>query len=177
MKNLFRIVGVIFAVCIILGVILTNSDDTSTKKNSASQTAQTEENNDENKGNPEEKADPNLLYSDENYTITYKKLKGTPGITMAMLQLKLENNSDKNAFITLSEGYVNDTAITFLGGNMTFDGISPQKSGICTFSFGYDGILESFDDIEKLEFKIQISDPDNISTKLLQTNTITIYPN
>lgn len=177
MKDLFRIWGVVFAIFIILGVILANSDDTSTKNNDITQATQSEESNEKSKENAEEKADPNVLYSDDNYKITYKKLKEIPGITMATLQLKLENNSDKNAFITLSDSYVNDTAITFLGGNSGFDGILPGKSSICTFVFGYDGILESVDDIEKLEFKIQIADPDNMSTKLLQTDTITIYPN
>lgn len=170
MKKLLKILGVIFVICIIFALIFLNSDDTN-KTPTTNQNVENSENAESNKENSD------LLYSDDNYKITYKEIKETPGITMGMLQLKFENHSDKNAFVTLTEGYVNDTAITFLGGNVTLDGVQPGKNSICTFSFGYDGILESVDEIEKLEFKIQVLDPDNISTNILTTDTITVYPN
>lgn len=118
-----------------------------------------------------------VIYEDKNYKITYLGISNpTSGlITVCFLKLKITNNSDKNIMLSLREGYVNDISVSFLGGNDSFDGLAPGKSAICTFSFGYANHgIESIDDIEKIEFKLSVTDT-HFNT-LKKTNRITINP-
>ena len=118
----------------------------------------------------------NILYSDDKFKISFVNLVDPKsGLTMYNMNLKLENNSDKNVIIYLSEAYVNDTAITFLGGNADFEGTAPGKQAICAFMFGYaNHDINSIEDIKKIEFKISLKNSDNYSDELLSTDTVTL---
>lgn len=126
----------------------------------------------ENEDNNKDK----VLYSDDNFKITFVNLRDPKsGMTMYNMNLKLENNSKKNAVIYLSEAYVNDTAITFLGGNADLKGVASGKNSICAFMFGYaDHDINDIEDIKKIEFKITLRNSDDFSDVLLSTDTITI---
>lgn len=132
----------------------------------------------DNKTDGENVQEDNVIYADDSFKITYLEMSDPPtGMTVFYMSLKLENDSDKSVFITLDDGYVNDTAVLFFGGNVDFDGTLPGKKSICTFGFGYDKMgISKLEDIEKIEFKIKLSNPDNISEKILETDTITINP-
>lgn len=114
-----------------------------------------------------------IVYQDDQFTVTYLDLKDTTGVTMATMTFRVENHSDKNVWLSLPEGYANDTSVTFLGGN-ALNGIAPDKSAVVAFTFGYNNILEDFDDLEKLEFKVAIIDSDSILTTLAESKTITL---
>ena len=58
------------------------------------------------------------------------------GITMLTLSLKLENNSGETVNVILTDAYINDIKIQFLGGLELETG----KNGLGVYSFGYGGI-------------------------------------
>lgn len=120
--------------------------------------------------------DGKVLYSDDNFKITFVNLADPKtGLTMYNMNLKLENNSDKNVSIYLSEAYVNDIAIKFLGGNADFEGVAPGKKSICAFMFGYDNHdINDIKDVKKLEFKVNLRNSEKFSEVLLSTDTITL---
>lgn len=172
MKNKFKLILPLFLVavvalplggCYALGEYLIESAYYEEKGNYSTDNSQQEK--------PER-----VVYSDENVTITYLGVDDPyTGLTLFFMDLRIENNFDKNAFIVLSEGYINDTAISFLGGNATFEGIKPNKKAVCRFTFGYDGLgITKIEDIYKIEFKIKLVNPDDFSEVLLETDTITI---
>lgn len=121
----------------------------------------------------------NVLYCDDNFKITFVNLVDPKsGVTMYNMNLKLENNSDKNVSIYLSDAYVNDVAITFLGGNAGFEGVAPGKKSICAFMFGYANHgIDNIEDVKKMEFKITLRNSDEFSDVLLSTDTITLNLN
>ena len=133
-----------------------------------------EQTTEENKQNNAEKG--KLLYSDDNFKITFVNLVDMKsGITMYNMNLKLENNSDKKVLITLDDAYMNDSKITFLGGNADFDGTAPGKKSVCAFTFGYANTgISSIEDIKKMEFKITLRNSDNFSDVLLSTDRVTL---
>lgn len=117
-----------------------------------------------------------IIYSGDNAKITYLGIdEPKTGLTLFTMSLKLENHFDKNAFITLSDSYINDTAVQFLGGNLTYEGVKPNKNAVCVFTFGYNNLgISKVEDINKVEFKIKLTNPDNFSEVLLETETITL---
>ncbi len=116
------------------------------------------------------------IYKDEKIKITYLGLSDPKsGLTLFNMSLKLENNFNKNVFTTLTDSYINDTAVQFLGGNLSFEGIKPNKKGVCVFTFGYDKMgISKIEDINKIEFKIKLVNPDDFSEIILETDTITL---
>lgn len=75
------------------------------------------------------------------------------GITMLTLDLKIENNSGETVNVILTDGYINDTKIQFLGALELETG----KNGRGVYSFGYGGLgISGKEDIKKIEFKLQI---------------------
>lgn len=113
----------------------------------------------------------NILYEDENFKVSYIDFKDlNMGVTMFHLYLKVENYSDKSVNVFLRDGYANDTSIHFMSG-LLYE-ILPGKNAVCVNSFGYDGLgFDSIDDVEKLEFKVDISDSDTWDT-ILETDMI-----
>ena len=161
-------------VIFVIGFIFSAIFRESIKPDSATISDQTtEETNQENKDNAEE---DKVLYSDDRFKITFVNLVDMKtGITMYNMNLKLENNSNKNVMIQLEDAYINDTKITFLGGNADFDGTAPGKKSICAFAFGYANTgINSIEDVKKMEFKIKLTNSDKYSETLLSTDTITL---
>lgn len=75
--------------------------------------------------------------------------------------------------VSLTDGYANDTAVTFMTGLPVE--ILPGKNAVGAFGFGYANLgIESIDDIKKLEFKINLRDSESILDVLLETENITI---
>lgn len=94
------------------------------------------------------------------------------GVTAFNLSLKIENNSDKKVVATLVDGYANDTAV-FFGSAVPVE-IMPGKNAFGVFILGYNNTgISSIDEIEKLQFKIQLYD-ENFSESLLKTSDITL---
>ena len=124
-----------------------------------------------------QKTNEKVVYSDEHAKITYLGIDDPKtGLAIFTMSIKVENNFDKNAFIMLNEGYINDMAVQFFGGNISYEGIKPNKSAVCVFTFGYDKLgITKLDDINKVEFKIKLTNPDDFSDVLLETDTITLF--
>lgn len=73
---------------------------------------------------------------------------------------------------TLVDGYANDTAV-FFGSGVLVE-IMPGKNAVGVFILGYNNTgISSIDEIEKLQFKIQLYD-ENFSESLLKTSDITL---
>lgn len=148
------------------------TDVTTSVEQTAKENDKEESNQKENNTSDKDK----VLYSDDNFKISFVNLADPKtGLTMYNMNLKLENNSDKNVTIYLSEAYVNDIAITFLGGNADFEGVAPGKKSICAFMFGYaDHGIDDIEDVEKIEFKVTLRNSSDFSDVLLNTDTITL---
>ncbi len=166
-KALSAILSVVAVVVVfsIVNSIITGSDSDIPSSKDTSGSQQTEE----------VKDDERVLYEDDNFKISYIDITDpNSGLTMYIMNLKLENKSEKSVLISLEETYINDTQVQFLGGNLSFDGTLPGKKSICSFSFGYDKLgIKSIEDIKNIEFKIELTDTD-FSEVYLETDTIKI---
>lgn len=114
------------------------------------------------------------IYSDDNIEVKYSGIDdpGT-GMNMFRMTLNVENKFEKNILIYLDECYINDSKVNVLGGNADFDGIKPYKKAACRFLLTYDPAeISKIDDINKIEFKINIKDKD--FENMLTTDTITL---
>ncbi len=182
--GLIAFIAFIIVIRLIVSALIFNDKPSSTTPTSIGQTSNETDSQEKSKNTgdktdsqeKDENTDKDVLYCDDNFKITYISLVDPhTGLTMYNMNLKLENNSNKNVSIYLSDAYVNDIAIEFLGGNSSFDGTAPGKKSICAFMFGHANHgLESIDDIKKMEFKITLRNSDQFSDVLLSTDTITM---
>lgn len=129
--------------------------------------------NDNSSANQETKKEEILLYSDDNFNITFVDFKDpNVGVTSYNLYLKIENNSDKTVIVSPSDGYANDEAV-FLGSGMPVK-VAPNKNITGVFVVGYGNTsIQSIDEIKTLELKLTLYD-ENWSEELLQTENLTI---
>lgn len=160
---------VIVVLFIVLIAVASQSDSNDTSSESSSEDESSTVNSEESKD------DERILYEDDNFKISYIDITDpNSGLTMYIMNLKLENKSENSVFISLEETYINDTQVQFLGGNLSFDGTLPGKKSICSFSFGYDKLgIKSIEDIKNIEFTIKLTDTD-FSEVYLETDTIKI---
>lgn len=152
------VIIIIIAINLIVAIMLGNNDNSSNKA-----TTQTEQ------GEHTE----NVLYSDDNFKITFVDFKDPNlGVTSYNLLLKIENNSDKTVIVSPSDGYANDEAV-FLGSGMPVK-VKPDKKVTGTFVVGYGNTsIKSIDEIKTLELKITLYD-ENFSEAILNTGDILI---
>lgn len=123
--------------------------------------------------NEETKKEETLLFSDDNFNITFVDFKDPKvGVTSYNLYLKIENNSDKTVIVSPSDGYANNEAV-FLGSGMPVK-IAPNKMATGAFVVGYGNTsIQSIDEIKTLEFKLTLYD-ENWSEKISETEGLTI---
>lgn len=77
------------------------------------------------------------------------------GVTAFAVALNLNNTSNKEVTVTLTDGYVNDTKVQFMSGLPVT--IASGKKAVGVYTFGYDGLgFSKIEEIEKMEFKISL---------------------
>lgn len=152
------VIIIIIAINLIVAIMLGNNYNSSNKA-----TTQTEQ------GEQTE----NVLYSDDNFKITFVDFKDPNlAVTSYNLLLKIENNSDKTVIVSPSDGYANDEAV-FLGSGMPVK-IKPDKKVTGAFVVGYSNTsIKTIDEIKTLELKITLYD-ENFSETILNTGDILI---
>lgn len=152
------IIGIIVLLFVVASIVSTPTDGGSDSTSSAAE---------------QQSLEGKVLYEDSNYKVTYVGFEDPGmGVTAFNLSLKIENNSDKKVVATLVDGYANDTAV-FFGSAVPVE-IMPGKNAFGVFILGYNNTgISSIDEIEKLQFKIQLYD-ENFSESLLKTSDITI---
>lgn len=152
------IIGIIVLLFVVASIVSTPTDGGSDSTSSAAE---------------QQSLEGKVLYEDSNYKVTYVGFEDPGmGVTAFNLSLKIENNSDKKVVATLVDGYANDTAV-FFGSAVPVE-IMPGKNAVGVFILGYNNTgISSIDEIEKLQFKIQLYD-ENFSESLLKTSDITI---
>jgi hypothetical protein len=174
MKNTIKVLLVVLVVLLIARFYGNNLDENNTINELSSENVSL---NDEKHITPvEETQEEKVVYFDDMIKLTYLGVDDpNTGLTMFFIQFRLENKYDKNVFVISNEEYVNDTAVSFIGGNVSFEGIKPGKKAVCNFGFGYDGMgITNVDEIYKVEFKLKLVNPDDFSEVYLETDTITI---
>lgn len=166
----FAAVAVIVIFVIVFAIAATSSPDNTAKRS------------DESGGKSEEELSSsetqteNILYSDDNFTVSYVGARDDITGTMSAItmSLKLENRSDKNVLIVLENCYINDYAVQPLGGNIDLDGTKAGKNSVCPFLLGYaDTGITGVKDIEKIEFRIKFKNAEDWED-ILETDTITV---
>lgn len=110
----------------------------------------------------DEAKDDNIIYNDSNIKVSFIKVADASdygvGVTACYIYLKVENVSSQKLTVSLTEAYANDSAVTVMSGlPMT---LAPGKNSKQPFMFGYNNILSSAEDVEKLEFKIMLMSED-----------------
>ena len=127
--------------------------------------------------NEEKKNEEKILYSDDNFKVTYVGIEEWNDdwtASMKVILLKVENNSDQNISISLYETYINDTLVTFFGGISDMDGLKPGKKAIARIVFQTNNLgIKDASDLEKIEFKLKIRGAD-YSNILVETDIITL---
>lgn len=122
----------------------------------------------------EQKKSDTVIYSDDDIKVKFIKVEDaadTVGVTACYIYLDVENTGSQKYTVSLTEAYANDTQITMMSGlPMTLE---PGKSSKNPFMFGYNNILTSADDVEKLEFKIVLLN-DEMNDIIKTTKTITV---
>ncbi len=173
MKSTFKtLLALLLVGVVILTFFTCMNEENSTEDSSGNEVSENKEANEEEK-EEEEKEEEKVLYSDGNIKVSYVNFTDTKIVTTFNLLLKIENNMDKEVMVSLTDGYANDTAVTFMTGLPVE--ILPGKNAVGAFSFGYANLgIESIDDIKKLEFKINLRDSESILDVLLETENITI---
>lgn len=164
MKNKLKpILALILVAVITLSVVACTTESSSTGGSS----------NDNTSANGETKKEEKILYSDDNFKITFVDFKDPKaGITAYNLYLKIENNSDKTVIVSPSDGYANNEAV-FLGSGMPVK-IAPNKMATGAFVVEYGNTsIQSIDEIKTLELNITLYD-ENWSEKVLETENLTI---
>ena len=105
-----------------------------------------------------------VIYSDSNVKVSFIKVSDAAdvvGVTACYVHLKVENVGSKTFTVALTDAYANNSAVAILSGlPMTLE---PGKNSKQPFMFGYNEILKSADEVEKLEFKINLLD-ENLRT-------------
>lgn len=166
----FAAVAVIVVFVIVFAIAATSSPDNTAKRS------------DESGGKSEEELSSsetqteNILYSDDNFTVSYVGARDDITGTMSAItmSLKPENRSDKNVLIVLENCYINDYAVQPLGGNIDLDGTKAGKNSVCPFLLGYaDTGITGVKDIEKIEFRIKFKNAED-REDILETDTITV---
>lgn len=167
------IIGV-FGLLMIFSVAInwedTPSNSSSTPTNTSTQIVNSQQN--ENKTNDTE----NVIYSDSNVKVSFIKVTDASdygvGVTACYIHLKVENISSQTLTVALTEAYANDSAVTVMSGvPMT---LAPGKNSKHPFMFGYNEILSSADEVEKLEFKIMLMSEDYKIVDTTQSITIQV---
>lgn len=155
------IIGIIVLLFVVASIVSTPTDSGGDPTGSAAE------------GGEQQSLKGKVLYEDSNYKVTYVGFEDPGmGVTAFNLSLKIENNSDKKVVATLVDGYANDTAV-FFGSGVPVE-IMPGKNAVGVFILGYNNTgISSIDEIEKLQFKIQLYD-ENFSESLLKTSDITL---
>ncbi len=130
-------------------------------------------NNTSNNVTTQEERTSHLLYSDDNFKITFVDFNDPNlGVTSYNLLLKIENNSDKTICVSPSDGYANNEAV-FLGSGMPVK-VKPGKISTGAFIVGYGNTsIKSIDEIKTLELRITLYD-ENFSETILTTDDILI---
>ena len=125
----------------------------------------------------EKKNEEKILYSDDNFKVTYVGIEESSDdwtASMNVILLKVENHSDQNISISLYETYINDTLVTFFGGISDMDGLKPGKKAIARIGFQTNNLgIKDASDLEKIEFKLKIRGAD-YSNILVETDIITL---
>lgn len=105
----------------------------------------------------------NNLYEVEKDLITFEGVEAKflklydpkVGVTAFAVALNLNNTSNKEVTVTLTDGYVNDTKVQFMSGLPVT--IASGKKAVGVYTFGYDGLgFSKIEEIEKMEFKISL---------------------
>lgn len=170
-----KITGIIIG---ILGILMifsiavnweeSSTDLSSTPDSSSAPTVNSQQ--EENKSNNTE----SLVYSDSNIKVSFIKVADAAdvGVTACYIYLKVENISTQTFTVSLSEAYANDSAVTVMSAvPMT---LAPGKNSKQPFMFGYNNILTSADEVEKLEFKITLFDKDYSIIETTKTITVNV---
>lgn len=94
------------------------------------------------------------IYSDNLVVVYFVKKHTMPGVNGELyVDLTVNNKSDKEITVALSDGYINDSMVTFCSGVPL--NILPDKKGSNSFFCKYDG---SSDSVKKIGFKLLIID-------------------
>lgn len=103
------------------------------------------------------------LASNDYITVTFEKLYEEPSIQgVAYLQLAMTNKWDKEIWVYLDKGSVNDEQLTsFLSGLPTY--IMPGKTSRNPFIISYSQLsIESISEIQTVEFDVVVADRESL---------------
>ena len=103
------------------------------------------------------------LAANDYITVTFEKLYEEPSIQgVAYLQLTMTNNWDKEVWVYLDKGSVNDEQLTaFLSGLPTY--IMPGKTSRNPFIISYSQLsIESVSEIQSIEFDIVVAERESL---------------
>lgn len=103
------------------------------------------------------------LASNDYITVTFEKLYEEPSIQgVAYLQLAMTNNWDKEVWVYLDKGSVNDEQLTsFLSGLPTY--VMPGKTSRNPFIISYSQLsIESVSEIQTVEFDVVVADRESL---------------
>ena len=106
---------------------------------------------------------PAPLASNEHVTVTFEKLTEEASIQgAAYLTLAIKNNSDREIWVYLDKGSVNDEQLTsFLSGLPTY--IMPGKTSRNPFIISYSQLsIESISEIQTVEFDVVVADRESL---------------
>lgn len=104
------------------------------------------------------------LASNDYITVTFEKLYEEPSIQgVAYLQLAMTNTWDKEIWVYLDKGSVNDEQLTsFLSGLPTY--IMPGKTSRNPFIISYSQLsIESISEIQTVEFDVVVADRESLN--------------
>lgn len=110
-----------------------------------------------------------VIYTDDYIKVTYIKVADAIDVagvdmTTCYVYLKCENVGTQTYTVSLTEAYANDSAVTMMTAVPIT--LSAGKNSNQPFMFGYNNILNSVDDLTKLDFKILLLDE---NTKIIET--------
>ncbi len=116
----------------------------------------------------------NIIYTDSNIKVSFIKVDDGAdlGVTACYVFLKVENVSSKTFTVSLSEAYANDSAVTIMSGIPMK--LAPGKNSKQPFMFGYNNILSSAEEVEKLEFKITLFDENYSIIETTESITVNV---
>lgn len=116
------------------------------------------------------------LAANDYITVTFEKLYEEPSIQgVAYLQLAMTNNWDKEVWVYLDKGSVNDEQLTtFLSGLPTY--IMPGKTSRNPFIISYSQLsIESVSEIQSIGFDIVVAERESLD-EVSQISGVTIQP-
>lgn len=116
------------------------------------------------------------LAANDYITVTFEKLYEEPSIQgVAYLQLAITNNWDKEVWVYLDKGSVNDEQLTaFLSGLPTY--IMPGKISRNPFIISYSNLsIESVNEIQSIEFDIVVAERESLD-EVSRISGLTIQP-